>query len=165
MSAAKKTGVIAAAVVIAAGIAQEFEGYRGAVYLDPAHILTQCYGETQDIDPSVIYSEEQCAAKLRARMAKDYAPALLACVPQFNDPRYARAFGALLDASYNAGTAAACRSPMAQHFRLGDIQRGCNAFPGWYVTAKNRKTGERVKLRGLVRRREYERDVCKGVRL
>ena len=151
--------VIAAAVAVAAPVATHFEGFAPKPYLDPAAIRTVCYGETENVEQR-IYSKEECATRLRGRMARDYAPKLLACVPAFNDPARRHQFGALLDASYNAGPAAACRSPMAKAFNAGRWAEGCRAFTGWYVTAKNRKTGVRVKLRGLERRREAERAVC-----
>jgi hypothetical protein len=99
-------------------------------------------------------------ALLRARMARDYAPHLLQCVPAFVDIDRRFAFGALLDASYNAGWAAACKSRMAVSFRAGDWAQGCAGFKGWYVTARKRTTGQRIMLKGLVRRRDAEAATC-----
>ena len=160
-----KAALVAAAITAAVGaavpLAERWEGYRGAVYLDPAGIPTQCYGETVHIDPARIYSREECAVKLRARLARIYAPPIIACVPGLTDVRKAQtAGGALVDASYNAGPAAVCASPMARHFRAGRWQEGCEAFSGWYVTARDRRTGQRVRLAGLVARREDERRLC-----
>lgn len=152
---------IAAATAAAVPLAQKWEGYRGKAYLDPASILTQCYGEARDVDPSRIYSKDECAAKLRKRMAADYAPALIECVPGFIDLARTNQFAALLDASYNAGPAAACRSPMAREFRAGRWELGCEYFDGWYVTARDRRTGARVRLRGLVNRRLDEAALCR----
>lgn len=152
--------IVATVAAVSPVLTEPNEGYRGKAYLDPAKILTQCYGETRDIDPSVIYSQTQCAAKLRARMAKDYAPALIKCVPDFADPAYRLAFGAAIDASYNAGPVAVCKSPMAQAFNAGRWSEGCFRFSGWYTTAKNRVTGVRVEYPGLVRRREEEVSYC-----
>lgn len=146
---------IAAAVAIATPLAQRWEGYRGEAYLDPAKILTQCYGETRDIDPSRIYSKDECAIKMRERMRKDYAPLILDCVPSFIEPANRFAFGASIDASYNAGPAAFCRSPMAKAFNAGDYAKGCDAFVGWYETAR------KVWYRGLHNRRLDERATCR----
>lgn len=154
---------IAAATAAAVPLAQKWEGYRGKAYLDPAKILTQCYGETRDVDPSRIYSKDECATKLRARMARDYAPHLIECVPAFIDLAHTNRFAALLDASYNAGPAAACRSPMARAFRAGQWDKGCSAFVGWYETARNRQTGARVWYRGLANRRLDEAALCRKV--
>ena len=152
--------IIAAAVLVAAPLATQFEGYRGKAYLDPAHILTVCYGETEGVDPSRIYSQDECATKLRARLAKDYAPRLAQCLPQLVDRRRVNVFGALLDASYNAGWAAVCRSRMAVAIKAGDWRQACLLIDGWYVTARDRRSGARIALPGLVTRRKKERDVC-----
>lgn len=175
---AKIAAAIAAAVAVAAPIAQRFEGYSGKAYLDPARILTQCYGETQDVDPSRIYSKDACAAKLRKRLAADYAPPIIACVPSFAD--HPAAFGAALDAAYNAGPTAVCHSPMARAFNRGDYKAGCLAFLHWYdsttysgkplTAARMRASGWRLvrgrwvkQLPGLVNRRKREAGVCAAI--
>lgn len=148
---------IAAAVAIAAPFAEPREGLATRPYLDPARILTVCYGETEGVEAR-IYSRDECAAKLRKRMARDYAPPVLACVPGLAEPRRRFAFAAAIDASYNAGPAAFCRSAMARQFNAGRWAQGCAAFRGWYVTA--RVKGRAVRLRGLVERREAEAKLC-----
>lgn len=156
------TAAIAAAVAVAAPLTMSHEGYRGKVYLDPAKIATQCFGETQDIDPSRIYSKEQCATKLRARMAKDYAPALVECMPGLAGEewkRFTNVYGAMLDASYNTGPSPVCKR-FALTFNTGRYWEACNLFPGWYTTAKNRVTGVRREFPGLVRRRKEEKALC-----
>lgn len=153
---------IAAAVNVAAPIAEKHEGYRGAAYYDPAHVLTQCYGETKEIDPSRIYSKDECAKKLRQRMAKDYAPIIGKCIPRFVGEdwnRYTNMFGALLDASYNAGPYAVCQA-YAPLVNSGQYLTVCNKLPGWYTTARNRATGVRKTYPGLVKRRKDEQAVC-----
>lgn len=149
---------VAAAVLVATPIATNFEGFSGEVYLDPAHIPTQGYGETENTDPTRIWSKDEAMARLRQRLAKDYAPQLIQCVPSFVD--HTNAYGAALDAAYNAGPAAFCRSPMAKAFNHGDYKTGCKAFLGWYVTALDRRTGLRKRLPGLLARRTYESKVC-----
>lgn len=147
--------------MVAAPLTASYEGYSPKVYYDPAHILTQCYGETRDIDPSKMYSKDECMAKLRARMAKDYAPQIAQCLPQIATDERVKVFAALLDASYNAGTAAVCKSRMAISIKAGKWAEACNGFYGWYTTARDRKTGQRIALRGLVIRREKEAALCK----
>lgn len=158
--------MIAAAVAVAAPLATRWEGYSGKAYADPAGILTQCYGETEGVDPSRIYSKDECATKLRARMARDYGPAIAKCLPEVAPNAFI--FGSLLDASYNAGPVAVCKSPMAQNVRAGKLTAACDALPTWYVTAQKRVNGKRVGkpflLKGLVNRRKDERLVClKGI--
>lgn len=153
---------IAAAVGVAAPLTMSHEGYRGKAYLDPAKILSQCYGETEGVDPSRIYSQDQCAAKLRVRMARDYAPPLVECMPILASADYKRfthVYGALLDASYNTGPGPVCKR-FAPYVNTGRYWEACEQFPGWYTTAKNRVTGGRKEFPGLVRRRKEERALC-----
>jgi lysozyme len=170
MNEPPKTGVgpkagiaaaIAAAVAIAAPLAMKWEGFAPKQYLDPARIPTWCYGETEkrlSADPSYIYSKAECATLLRERMKRDYAPRIAKCLPEVIHNRFV--FGALIDASYNAGWNAVCKSRMAAHIKAGDLYSGCISLEGWYVTARNRQTGKRIKLRGLVNRRLDEKAVC-----
>jgi lysozyme len=160
----QKVGGVTALCVAAAGacisLTQSSEGLRNKPYLDPVHILTVCYGETQGIDQAKIYSNDECAGKLRRRLAEDYAPRIAACLPELNDRRV-KVFGALLDAAYNAGPVAVCNSRMARSIHAGDWVGACNSFIGWYATARDRRTGKRIQLRGLEIRREKEAALCR----
>jgi lysozyme len=160
----KGSAAIAAALPFAVLLAAQFEGYVPHLYKDAAGIPTYCYGETQLLkhDPSHIYAQTECMALLRERMRRDYAPKVLQCSPVFLKPEWKKAFGATIDASYNAGPVAVCRSPMVRAFNLPvpNKAKGCAAFRGWYVTARNRTTGQRIYLKGLIRRRNAEAQVC-----
>lgn len=164
-SGAGIAALIAAAVLVVVPITASEEGFVPKARPDPAHIPTVCYGETEHIDPARIYSRGECLELLRVRLARDYAPKVLACLPALADRRRRDVFAALIDASYNAGPDAVCGSPMARAIRsaepLGDWSAACNAFTGWFVTARDRKTGVRTTLPGLVtRRRDVERPLC-----
>jgi lysozyme len=150
---------ILAAVGVASTLTEPSEGLRLRPYYDPAMIRSYCFGETENVEER-LYSKEECASRLRARMARDYAPAILGCVPAFADPKRRNAFAASIDASYNAGSLAFCRSPMAKAFNAGRWTEGCAAFKGWYVSARNRRTGVRTVLPGLVKRRNAEAALC-----
>jgi GH24 family phage-related lysozyme (muramidase) len=98
---------------------------------------------------------------LEHRMARDYAPPLERCVPQVVNERRVKIFAAFLDAAYNAGTAAVCKSRMARALRAGvELGQVCRLFDGWYTTALNRRTGQRIQLRGLELRRRAEMKLC-----
>lgn len=143
---------IAAAVAVAVPVTAGFEGLRTKPYRDPVGIPTVCYGETERAMRT--YTADECAVMLKARQAADYAPKVLDCVPGFVDDRHRHAFAAAIDASYNAGSAAFCRSRMARSFNLGRWADGCNGFVGWY------ETGAGKRLPGLTRRRAAERTLC-----
>jgi len=154
LTGAPLVALIAASVTAIAPLTQGFEGYIGKVYRDPVGVLTQCYGETAHLRPDLIYSKDECAVKLRARMRKDYAPRIITCVPDFANPLNHSAFEAAIDASYNTGPRAFCKGRIARAFNAGLWSVGCNLFVGWYDTARG------VKLPGLTRRRKAEAAWC-----
>jgi lysozyme len=159
LTSQQKTGItaaIAAAVAVSATVTAGYEGLRTKPYYDPAHVLTVCYGETER--QMRTYSSTECFALLKDRQTADYAPSIAKCVPAFADPRHRYAFAASIDASYNAGISAFCRSRMARAFNGGNWIGGCKLFSGWYATA--RINGKPTPLKGLQRRREAERALC-----
>lgn len=147
-----KAPAIIAACALCAALTAGYEGLRTKPYKDPVGISTVCYGETERAMRS--YTADECMALLKDRQASDYAPAVLRCVPGFADERRRYAFAASIDAAYNAGIAAFCRSRMARAFNAGQWKAGCAGFVGWYETAKGKR------LKGLVRRRASERALC-----
>jgi lysozyme len=126
------------------------------------HPLTYCQGLTS-VDGSVEegqrFTPAQCD-KLLAKALPKYLAPLQKCVTA-DVP--VKSMGALLDAAFNAGPDAVCRSPMVKKMNAGDIAGGCEAFVGWYVTTKN--NGVRKVVPGLEKRRkgDYrkgERQLC-----
>lgn len=153
------TAICIAAAGACISLTRTSEGEKLAPYRDPAHIVTWCYGETQG-KPKDRYTSGECAALLENRLARDYAPRIAQCLPQVADERRIKVFAALLDAAYNAGPVAVCNSRMARSIRAKDWVGGCNGFYGWYATARDRRTGQRIQLRGLVIRRQKEAALC-----
>lgn len=149
---------IAAACAIAAPLIMKSEGLRTKPYRDPVSIQTVCYGETNV--PMRVYSKDECGALLRKQLARKYAPKVLQCIPQLAALERRNEFAALIDSSYNAGPVAVCKSRMATHFRAGRWVTGCNSLEGWYTTARDRRTGRRIRLRGLVIRRHEAKLLC-----
>lgn len=158
---AQAAALCAAAAATCVVLTQGSEGLRHKAYLDPAHILTVCYGETHGIDPAKIYSTDQCAELLRRKLASEYAPPILDCIPQLAEPQRVKVFGALLDAAYNAGPGAVCSSRMARSIKAGMWVTGCKGFYGWRATAHDRRTGKVIQLRGLTIRRAKEATMCR----
>lgn len=170
-------GVVGAAVLLAStALTIPSEGFASRPYWDPAHIRTYCNGETKNVQERT-YSKGECEILLKQRLARDYAPAIERCAPTIANDRRLKIFAALLDASYNAGTAAVCSSPMVAAIRAGELAGGCNAFRGWFTTARYRGKPEpaaamrahgwtwsggawRKQLPGLVTRRKREARLC-----
>lgn len=159
---APRGSIIAACIAMACAVATPFimqsEGLRTKPYLDPAKIPTVCYGET-NIEMRV-YSRDECGAMLRQRLNRVYGPKIARCLPQLIAKHRINEFAAMIDSAYNAGPDAVCNSRMARHIRAGDWTAACNSIESWYTTARDRRTGQRIKLRGLVLRRQEMRRLC-----
>lgn len=155
-------GTIAALILAACAVCvpylMESEGLRTKPYLDPVKIRTVCYGET-NVEMRV-YTKTECGDMLRRQLALTYAPPILKCIPQLGSPQRVHEFAAMIDSSYNAGPAAVCKSRMAVHFRAGQWTAGCKSIEGWYVTARDRRTGVRKAYPGLVKRRIVMSRLC-----
>lgn len=146
---AKRGGAVAAAVC---ALATCYEGTVLKSYVDPVGVLTSCTGHTgPELRPGQVFTQGQCAALLNADVAKAIS-LVQACVPAAPD-RILAAFG---DATYNMGPTIACdrtRSTAARLLAAGQWDAACLQLPRWNTA------GGRV-LRGLVRRREAELDLC-----
>lgn len=139
----------AAWVLIATSCVAGFEGLRQVAYLDPVGIPTICFGETQGVKMGDRATLEECKEMLAASL-EIANNAVERCVSApLNDNQRA----ALVSFTYNVGAGALCRSTLARKMNAGDIDGGCNELPLW-VYAKG------VKLPGLVKRREVERQMC-----
>lgn len=153
-SPARRAGTAAAAIAAVALFVTPFtgahEGERLTPYKDIGGVWTVCGGETRVAMRR--YTHSECQAMLSRAIASDYAPPVLACVPQLASNRYA--FAASIDAAYNAGSTGFCRSPMAARFRVRDWRGGCAAFNSWRATVAGRP------VRGLANRRRDEAALC-----
>ena len=145
-TAAGSAGVIAAAVAFTPG----WEGMDAVAKKDmigTGHPVTYCYGQTDEFGKVKVgtrFTKEECDAKLAESLPK-YLAKIQPCISR---PLPDKTMAALLDAAYNAGPAAVCRSPMVAKINAGDLRGGCEAFAGWYVRSDGQVR------RGLVARRQ-----------
>lgn len=178
------SGAVGLAVLLAtSSLTVPSEGFAAKPYWDPAHIRSYCMGETQHVQERT-YSKAECEILLEQRMGRDYAPAIERCAPAIDNTRRVKIFAALLDAAYNAGTGAVCKSPMVARIRAGDFMGACGSptrkvggFYGWFTTARYRgkpmpaaamiRSGWHwngkawvKQLAGLVARRDREAKLC-----
>jgi lysozyme len=145
VTAAGSAGVIAAAIAFTPG----WEGMDAVAKRDvigTGHPVTYCYGQTDEFGKVKVgtrFTKQECDAKLAQSLPK-YLAEIEQCIKV---PMPDKTMAAFLDAAYNAGSAAVCRSPMVKLTNAGDLRGACNAFAGWYVRSDGQVR------RGLVARR------------
>ena len=147
---AVKGGLISGAVLAAAmALIAPWEGTKLDPYKDIVGVWTVCTGETRV--QMRRYTPGECNALLRKALESDYAPAVVAAVPEIR--QHHGPFVASISLTYNIGARAFARSTVARRFNAGQWRAGCDAFLMWD------KAGGKV-VKGLTRRREAERQVC-----
>ena len=147
---ARKAGgiavLVAAACAVSAPMATYFEGTVLHPYNDGYGYQSVCNGERNV--PMHDYTKAQCLQMLKTEQAQQYGPEVYKCSPEIaHNPFF---FGSAIDAAWNAGSGAWCRSSMARLFKSGQNKQACEAFRNWYVTSAGRVS------RGLQRRRDYD---------
>ncbi|ECO8647260.1 lysozyme [Salmonella enterica subsp. enterica serovar Carrau] len=143
----------ASAVAIAAAMLGSHDGLEGRRYVpyrDVAGVLTICDGHTgKDIIPGRRYNDAECDALLNkdlAQVAARIDPLIKVSIP--NSER-----AALYSFAYNVGTGAFAKSTLLKKLNAGDHAGACNELKRWtYAGGRQWK--------GLMTRREIEREVC-----
>ena len=147
-------GAAAAAVLIAGTLVAKYEPAPNVhkPYWDPyGKVWTVCQGHTGNVDPHKTYTDAQCRAFKKADI--DAAKAIVdKCLPM---PKLPQIEGALIDATYNIGSAVVCGSTLQRKALSNDWPGACAELSRWD------HSGGRV-LRGLTRRRTDDRAVCEG---
>lgn len=158
-AATGSAGVIAATVIFLPG----WEGMDKVAKRDmigTGHPITYCYGQTDEFGAVKVgtrFTKQQCDEKLAQSLPK-YLDKTGPCV---RVPVPIKTMASLLDASYNAGPAAVCKSPMVAKINAGDIRGGCEAFRGWYVRSAGQvRKGLVARRSGIGDGRKSERDLC-----
>lgn len=152
-SALKKKLAAAAgggALAIAAVLIPNFEGVEHQPYRDVVGVLTVCYGHTgKDIMLGKTYTEAECQALLSKDLhsvARQIDPYITVDIPE-----HTRA--ALYSFVYNVGAGNFKTSTLLYKLNQGDTQGACDQLRRWtYAGGKQ--------WRGLMTRREIEREVC-----
>lgn len=138
-------------LAVCATLVGGFEGLATHAYPDKlAHGLpTVCYGETEGVKLTDVYTPQQCADMLAAKLPR-YWNEIAQCitVPVSDNEK-----AAYTSFAYNVGSRAFCGSSARKKLNAGDHKGACNALMAW-----NRASGRPVT--GLTRRRAAERDLC-----
>lgn len=124
------------------------------VYLDAVGVPTACDGITdrQRIKLGMAFTEAQCAAMLEAALV-EHAVEVKRCTPAIFSPGTENQRIAAVLLAYNIGWPSWCKSTADRLFDAGRFREACDWFLPW------NKAGGRVR-RGLVLRREREREIC-----
>ncbi|WP_241172778.1 lysozyme [Serratia marcescens] len=138
------------AMAIAAVLIPSLEGLEYKPYRDVAGVLTVCYGHTgADIIPGKAYTEAEC----KAMLDKDLVPFARSVERSVKVPASEYQKAALISFSYNVGIKAFESSTLLKKLNAGDSSGACDEMKRW------NKAGGKV-WKGLVNRREVEREIC-----
>lgn len=143
----------AGAVAIAAAMLGGHDGLEGRRYIpyrDVAGVLTVCDGHTgKDIIPGKRYTDAECDALLDKdlkRVKAQVDPLIKVSIPESER-------AAFYSFAYNVGTGAFARSTLLKKLNAGDHAGACNELKRWMYAGGRQ-------WKGLVTRREIEREVC-----
>lgn len=126
------------------------------VYIDAVGVPTVCHGITGvQVIKGKLYSQAECDA-LEAQHLAIAEQAVKRQIGGYEGMTVWQQ-AALIDFTYNLGETALSGSTMRRLFNAGDTQGGCRELQKW---VKGRVGGKLVTLRGLVDRRDVERELC-----
>lgn len=150
--AAMSGGAIAIASVLITGPTGNdgLEGVRYQAYKDVVGVWTVCYGHAgKDIMLGKTYTEAECRSLLNkdlATVAKQINPYIKTDIPETTR-------GALYSFVYNVGAGNFKTSTLLRLINQGDTKGACDQLRRWTYAGG-------VEWKGLITRREIEREVC-----
>lgn len=126
------------------------EGVRYNPYKDVVGVWTVCYGHTgKDIILGKTYTKAECDALLNkdlATVARQINPYIKTTIPETT-------LGALYSFVYNVGAGNFKTSTLLYKINQGDVAGACDQLRRWIYAGKQQ-------WKGLITRREIEREVC-----
>ena len=136
-------------------VIREFEGLRLEAYLCPAGKWTIGYGHTSYAgEPEVTKGMKITEADANAILERDMGKFTTGVLAVLKHRPTDNQLGALASLCMNIGLTKFRKSTAVRRFNAGDIDGAADAITMWNKATVN---GKKVKLRGLVRRREAER--------
>lgn len=126
------------------------EGYVPGTYVDPAGVLTACYGHTHPgLSERQTISDGECLEILAVDLRTHYDELAQAVKVPLSDQEQV----AYLSFHYNVGGSAFRQSTLLTLLNAGDREAACNELPRWVFAGGKR-------LRGLEQRRLAEQTMC-----
>lgn len=144
------------ALEIAVALAQEFEGCRLQAYQCFAGVWTLAWGHTEGVKKGDTCSQQYADALLRQDMQKCLDEALRDS-PKLRNATHGQQ-AAVADFIFNVGIGNYKSSTLKRNIDAGDFNEAKHSIKMW-CKATDPKTGKKVKLSGLVRRRQAESDL------
>ena len=136
-----------------------FEGFSNKAYLPtPNDVPTIGYGQTVYADGRKVkmgdyISEKEARTQLGVLVEKKFIQQIAKCVKV---PLTENEFTAYVSLAYNIGASAFCGSTLVKKLNAGDYNGACEQIKRW-----NKQKGK--VLKGLVKRRQQEYELCKKV--
>lgn len=157
---ANTTKALAAAVALSTaalvgleGLPLDKAGYAKP-YVDVAGVLTDCYGNTKNVNRNSKRTVQECQALMQGEA---YRIGSYVIKEQPNIP--ASVLASSISWAYNVGDGAYRNSTLRKELIAGRYAQACNQLHRWvYIT--DPKTGRKVVSKGLVNRRVVEYDLC-----
>lgn len=128
----------------------QHEGLVLGTYIDPVGIITSCYGHTgKELKLNQKFTESQCLDQLAEDLSKHDKEMMKYIKVSLSSEEHA----AYLSFSYNVGVGNFKSSTLLKLLNKEKRVEACNQLTNW-VFAKGKK------LKGLVNRREEEKNLC-----
>lgn len=154
MSPTLRKSLIAAAgggaIAIAAVLVPNLEGVRYEPYRDVVGVLTVCYGHT---GADIVIGKRYTSGECKALLDKDLVPFARSVERSVKIPASEYQKASLISFSYNVGVKAFESSTLLRKLNAGDSKGACDEMRRW------NKAGGKV-WKGLINRREVEREIC-----
>lgn len=143
-------GISGAVALSGAVLIAPHEGKVNEVYLDPANILTSCYGHTgKELKPGMKFSDDQCLQQLAGDLVEHNKQLLSVVKVPLSEGEHA----AYLSFVYNVGIGQFRKSTLLANLNEGFRVSACNQLMRWiYIKGKESN--------GLRTRRAAERKMC-----
>lgn len=139
---------------------KRFESFKSKAYIDPVGVWTIGYGTTKGVKKGMKITRQQAEQMLMEHLDEEVIPAIEKYVKV---PLTQPMVDALASFIYNVGVGNFKKSTLLKVLNRGNYKAAQAQFGRW-VYGRDRRTGKRIKFKGLVRRRKAEADLFhKGI--
>lgn len=146
------------AMALAEPVIKKFEGLRLAAYKDAAGIPTIGYGATRIQGKPVQMGMEICPDEADNLLRADILRTAEKVENMVTVPVTTSMLAALISFAFNVGVSALRNSTLLSRLNAGDVAGAADELLRW-DKARDPKTGKKIVLPGLTRRRKAEREL------